>query len=209
MPNAASREDEMRGIRLVVAAMLAIPWLAGCAGQGATGTQPASMPTASEPSAAPSREQPSKSGPVSWGAATLVHGTETCWADVVPPSPGPDGAIHVRGATVGCQMVFDDPRVSGTKTGAFDIDGWGTLHDGAMVQWGAGRHIENAGGTWDGWFSGIYTSETGDLIQAWYEGRGGYKGLAFQETIVRGTGGTYEVVGLIYPGTIPAPWSGQ
>jgi hypothetical protein len=78
--------------------------------------------------------------------------------------------------------------------------------DGAFVQWGSGRRIENAGGTWEGWFSGIYTSETGYLIQAWYEGRGAYAGLAFQETIIHGTAGVYEVVGLIYPGTIPAPW---
>ncbi len=143
-----------------------------------------------------------------YGAATLVRGEESCRGEnVTVPSPDPIGITHVRDFLLTCTMRFNDPRVSGTKSGPTSMDGWGpgAMPD-AIVQWGSSRRIENEGGAWVGAFSGIYTTETGDLITTWFTGAGGYEGLSFFEWIAIPPGTVtsgYPVVGLIFPGSPP------
>lgn len=202
---------------VLTVAIVGCALLAGCAAGSTITEAPASthmvaQPTAatSAPTTAPStpraltpRPATPAPTPVRWGDAALVHGTEACMADHLTVSPpDPTGTVRARDATITCQMDFNDQRVSGIKTGPFEFDGWGTLSDGSFVQWGSPRTITNDGGTWVGWFTGAYTSETGDLITAWYEGTGAYEGLTFFEWIA-GSGSSYPVTGLIYPGMPP------
>lgn len=148
--------------------------------------------------------------PVSWGDAVLVRGVEACAASgVVASTPDASGKVHVLGDDITCTMEMNDPRVSGTKYGPFEIVAWGSETDGAFVQWGSPRTIENAGGSWVGTYTGIRTPQTGDLISIWFEGRGGYAGLSFFEWVVvpaDATGTTrYPVTGLIFPAGVPMP----
>ncbi len=202
--------------RMLAFAVAAVVGLAGCAGGSTTTVAPEptaglASPSATPPRAtalsapqavtpAPATPEPS---PVRWGDAVLVHGTETCMpGNLLIPGPDPSGTTRVRDATITCEMDFDDPRVSGIKAGPFEFDGWGTLGDGAFVQWGTPRTITNDGGTWVGWFSGAYASEHGDMITLWFEGTGAYEGLSFFEWV--DGSGSYEVTGLIFPGKPPA-----
>jgi hypothetical protein len=205
--------------RMLTVAIVACAVLAGCAA-GATITEaPAPTPVVQQPTAATSAPTtaPSTPGaltprpatpapsPVRWGDAVLVHGTEACTVEhLLLSPPDPTGTARVRDAAAICQMDFDDRRVSGVKTGPFGFDGWGTLGNGAFVQWGAPRTITNDGGTWVGWFTGAYASPTGDMITAWYEGAGAYEGLSFYEWIAGSGSGSYDVTGLIFPGAPPA-----
>jgi hypothetical protein len=176
-----------------------------------TAAQPAAATAEATPAptAAPASPAPVPSGPIVHGQAVEVHGTETCWTEgLVEPTPDADGRVMVRDASLTCEMTYDDPRVSGTKTGPYEFDAWGALDNGAMVQWAAKRHIETKDGAWDGWALGTYTSDAGDQIQAWFQGSGAYEGLVFVETISGlYPSGVYPVTGLIYPGTIPEPWA--
>ena len=116
-----------------------------------------------------------------------------------------DGVQHFREVDFKCTMRTDDPRVSGTHTsGAWNVDWWGEadLSSGALVQWGTPR-LENAGGTWEGTGSGVYSSDRGDTIAFWYRGIGGYAGLAYFEMW---TGQEpWEIQGQIFPGDPPTP----
>lgn len=206
MPRSAS-------IRVIASGLLLAFALAGCAASAApTPGTPVAGASAPDPStianAGTGAPPAASTGPIDMHGATIVHGTEACAANGVSlSSPDPAGTHRSRGATIDCTMTFDDPRVSGHKTGGFEVDAWGTIEDGVMVQWGGGRRITNDQGAWDGWFIGVYTSTGGDRIQAWYTGSGAYEGLAFQETIDQlSPSGVYDVTGIIYPGTIPAPW---
>jgi hypothetical protein len=54
------------------------------------------------------------------------------------------------------------------------------VENGAEVFSGTLRLV-NDGGAWDGYYTGIYTSETGDLWSIWYTGTGAYAGLSYCE----------------------------
>ena len=152
----------------------------------------------------------STAAPVSWGRTVLVRGWESCMAaNVVQSSPDVDGMTRIRDATITCTMDMNDARVSGIKTGPMQIDGWGSETNGAIVEWGVPRRIDNTGGSWVGSFVGSYASGAGDMIQAWFTGTGAYAGLSFMEWIdaPEGTAASgYAVVGVIFPGPLPPPY---
>jgi hypothetical protein len=116
---------------------------------------------------------------VTYGPATLVSGTLTFTVSEGTHTQDPDGvSSHGRHGTF-------------TET---------------LTQWGTAR-LTNAGGTWTGTYSGIYTSETGDMITRWCQGSGGYKGLTFYMWLVvpRATvdSGPAHWQGLVFPGNPP------
>ena len=85
-------------------------------------------------------------------------------------------------------------------------DAWGSAASGAMVTWSPELRIENAGGAWVGTLSGVFTSATGEMLSAWFEGTGAYEGLSFFEWIgVPGGAGPsgFPVMGLLFPGKPP------
>jgi hypothetical protein len=133
----------------------------------------------------PGASRSASSSPTIWGPAVLVTGRETCLGGPGTILFDPDGITsHERGGSISCTDDANDPRVSGRLTGTWDADGWdpepapAPAAPGSFVEWGT-MHLENEGGAWEGSFSGVYTSETGDMLTVWFTGTGGYGGLSY------------------------------
>jgi hypothetical protein len=159
-----------------------------------TSASPTQMPSASLPdgTAAP------PTSPVATTAS--VTGTSTCQALDLVFTTGPDSPSRARNGTIRCTDTVSDPRVSGTATGVWNMDLWGTLGNGAATQWGTSR-LENGGGAWEGKASGVFSSDRGDMYAVWYRGTGGYAGLGYFALI---TGlEPRQVRGMIFPGAPP------
>ncbi len=140
-----------------------------------------------------------------YGAATVVSGTESCQAKEGTETVGPDGARRARGWLLTCTHSASDARVSGTARYTWNYDLWGSGRSFAHVQWGTGR-IENEDGAWEATYSGSFTPMTGDLILFWFTGSGAYKGLAYGMWAIvppSEAGLTYPVRGIIFPGSPP------
>jgi hypothetical protein len=156
-------------------------------------------------------QAPSASPPVAMTAPTAVTGTlslypMSIYAASTIRSTNPDDPLHPRDATFGPRwvtMTTDDPRVSGARTFDWNQDRWGDVANGpaALVQWGTAR-IENAGGTWEGEGSGVYSSDRGDIIASWYKGSGVHAGLGYFE-LLTGRMSPYTIRGLIFEGDPP------
>ena len=148
-------------------------------------------------------ERPEAGGPVAGDAVAVVTGTGTCpTADLGNATSDADGVTHYRGGTFRCTVTTDDPRVSGTETAPWNADLWGTLDNGALVQWGASR-LENDGGAWQGQFTGVASPDRGDIIAIWYKGTGDYAGLSYFELW---TGSDpWDIQGQVFPGDPPTP----
>jgi hypothetical protein len=145
---------------------------------------------------------PQTSAPRAYGRAALVTGgTSSFVLTEGTVTSDADGSSHGRNGTVKYTMTSNDARVSGTVEGSWNSDRWGeSAANGAIVQWGTSR-LTNDGGSWQAPYSGIYTSETGDIITRWYTGSGGYEGLAFYMWIAGSS--VFDWQGLIFPGTPP------
>jgi hypothetical protein len=169
----------------------------------AVSAAPGAMPT---PTAAPAAS--STPVPIAYGPATVVSGTEACDVKEGSSMTDPDGTVRDRGSVLTCTDTLNDPRVSGTAVLTWNYDLWGSGMQIAHVQWGTGR-IENAGGAWDGTYTGSFSTASGDILLFWYEGTGGYDGLAYGMwaviPIVEGGSFTYPVRGIVFPGSPPAP----
>ena len=165
----------------------------------ALGGLPALAQEASPTGGAPTTASPAATpGPV-----TVVEGAASCSADL-DWTTDPDGTQHVRDGTFICTVTTDDPRVGGTETASWNIDLWGSPESTfSLVQWGTSR-LENAGGAWQGWGSGVASQPGyGDIIAFWYAGTGDYAGLSYLE---QWTGSDpWAIQGLIFPGDPPTP----
>jgi len=70
--------------------------------------------------------------------------------------------------------------------------------------WTGPARLVNAGGTWEGRFSGIFASGLGPVLTYWCTRKGGYAGLSyFEEVRAAHTGGGWATTGLIFPGSPP------
>lgn len=177
--------------------------LVGCSTADGVTTPPA-VPSSSGTSSTTSSLSP----PVTYGPATLVSGTVTFTVSEGTHTQDADGvSSHSRHGTFTETLTSSDPRVSGEFVGSWNMDHWSQQAGEALTQWGTAR-LTNAGGTWTGPYSGIYTSETGDMITRWCQGSGGYKGLTFYMWLVvpRATvdSGPAHWQGLVFPGNPPA-----
>lgn len=166
----------------------------GCASETGTGQSSESRPPSASvvtPSQFPTPTGvPPSLAPVPYGPTTLTSGAETC---------------DVEADTATCTVTNTDPRVAGTVVYTWNTVKWGDMVNGSLVQWGRGRLV-NSGGTWDGRYSGIWTPATGDIINFWYEGTGGYAGLSYYMTYEFPQTGLYwHTRGLIFPGKPPTP----
>ena len=149
-------------------------------------------------------ERPVEGGPVADEAVAKVTGTHACPSANPNWTTDPDGTMHFRDYAFECTDTTDDPRVSGTHAGSANMDVWGTLDNGAGVQWASVR-IENAGGAWDGHAMGVASLPgRGDTIVIWYKGSGDYAGLSYFE-LITGSPPTSKIQGQIFPGDPPTP----
>jgi hypothetical protein len=190
----------------VLVSLTSLALLAGCAA-GASLTPVPAMPTPivtpsaafATPTLAPTPTA-SASGPV-----TLVRGTHQCPVVNWGWTTDPDSTLHLRDLPIECIDTTDDPRVSGTHTASANMDVWGTLDDGAGVQWASVR-LENAGGAWTGRQLGVASLPgRGDIMEFWYRGTGGYEGLSYFALVTGSEPWTLQ--GQILPGDPPPPYA--
>ena len=169
---------------------------------------PAASPMPDGTPSAAATGSPSAS-PHAFGPVSMTNGDVTCDGLSVE-QPVVAGDSHSWAVKTSCTVTTNDPRVSGTETSAaWNVTAWGKvaygmLLEGAGIQSGPLR-IENAGGTWVGTGSGIYSTDRGDTVAAWFTGTGGYKGLAYFElrTGTRHGSDTGSIQGLVFPGDPP------
>jgi hypothetical protein len=216
----------MRGIRAAAPPLILLVATALLAGCAATPTPvvapaPASVPATTAalpgPTAAAAAPAPPSPEPtihlvtiapsptaIAYGPFSVVTGTEVCSVTSGASRTDPDGTEHMRGGRVECTDYTNDPRVSGTYTGPYNLDWWG-LPDhatGALVQWGTMRLV-NAGGAWEGRLAGVFSMEQRDIITVWWKGTGGYAGLSYFDVT---TGNApWALRGQISPGEPPNP----
>jgi hypothetical protein len=135
--------------------------------------------------------------------ATLVTGTTTFSVSEGTVTVNDDGSSSSRGGTVTEELVSDDLRVAGTAEGTWEADRWeGAESNGALVQWGTSE-LTNDGGSWRGDYSGVRTTETGDLLARWWQGAGEYEGLTFFMWITDGSRSPWEWSGVVFAGAPP------
>ncbi len=107
---------------------------------------------------------------------------------------GPTGGKEIRNLLFTCEVVFSDPRLTGTQTTHFTER---CFTEGGCVNWGT-MDIVGADGTWSGWFQGIEdpTGKTDlHIVLTW---SGAYEGLT---NIRHASGGFHEALtqaGVIY-----------
>lgn len=140
--------------------------------------------------------------PVSYpGGATYVTGRIADFTiDEGTVSTNADGTSQSRDGTITYTLISNDARVTGTVTGTWNSDRWGTQANGAIIQWGEAT-ITNENGTWEAPYNGIWTSTLGDVLTRWWQGSGDYAGLTFY--MAASGEWNWEWVGFIYPGTPP------
>jgi hypothetical protein len=204
-------------VRLLEQRLLAGLAITALVGGCSMGASPSPSPTATpgaSASMAPASPLATPVGPPSSPAAaamTPIKGTST-WVSGSPGTvtAGADGVQHARGATFVVQDSVNDPRVSGTAAATWNKDSWGTADQGqaAAVQWGTER-IENAGGAWEGKATGVYSTDRGDIVAAWYTGTGGYAGLGYfrlstSADLTAGVTRSWKIRGLVFPGDPPS-----
>jgi hypothetical protein len=202
------------GRRLLVG-LASLALLAGCAaGASPTPTPPTPTPT-SVPSVAVATAAPTPAATTApaptptptpaalvYGPVSVVTGIEECNPPDATVTTGPGDTQHSRGGSVACTDRANDPRVSGTFTATWNADRWGSPIPSALVQWGTARMV-NAGGAWEGRYTGVYSGNRGDLITYWWTGTGGYAGLTY---FAQTTGfSPWPIQGMIFPGTPPTP----
>jgi len=120
-----------------------------------------------------------------------ITDTDLVWSD--------SGISIDRGREYACETTFSDPRVSGTRTGAYNSDCFGELET-PCLEWGTDE-IVGPDGSWTGSYQGILD---GDRLTSYrvYRGTAGYEGLAF----IWLRTGTYDIpggYGLVYAGEPP------
>ena len=106
---------------------------------------------------------------------------------------------HARGNEVDTIETMNDPRVTGTGT----VSGSADLYGAVRPQWGTYR-LENAGGAWEGTWTGMLWN-AGDMtdVVGWLVGSGDYKGYTYYFH-ARGTG-TLDIESMIFLGSPPSP----
>jgi hypothetical protein len=194
-----------QGLMVVVTfAVGALAVLPGCGSSSEANTRTVAS-ASSVSTAAPT----AASSPIAYGQpgaeAVYVTATATFSVSDGEVTTDPDGTMHTRGGKATATLKGNDPRFTGTEVSTWNTDRWGTdPSNGAMTQWGK-TVFTTEGGTWVGPYSGVYTSETTDLITWWLTGEGGYAGMSlfmwFSESDANTATGVYR--GLIFPGDPP------
>ncbi len=130
-----------------------------------------------------------------------MTGTEEFVAITTPATVTTVGdVVQWRDMVVELKDTMSDPRVSGKGTCFCNLD----KHPGGAVQFGRYR-LENEGGSWEGTFAGmIHSDAVIEDASAWLVGAGGYAGLSYYFHF-NGSNGTYQMDGLIFPGSPPTP----
>lgn len=194
------------------------PW--NIRGQIFTGDLPGPMgppPTAATPTptaaAGPTTSPAPPPTAIAYGPVSVAEGSyRFATMDLGSITSGTDGLTRYSGGIATGVETVTDPRASFTFTGSpWTILVWGTIDDGAGIQWGQSRS-ENAGGWWLCTGTGIYDGR-GDTIVNWCKGMGGHAGLAYFEVdtsmdpfgMIKPNGADGTIHSEIFPGEPPTP----
>jgi hypothetical protein len=123
--------------------------------------------------------------------AVTKEGTETVVGDVT----------QIRGQEMTGSGTGNDPRLNGTSHITLNAD----VHGPVVAMWGTSR-IENAGGTWEGtWTGASWNDSAAWTVTTWFIGTGGYAGWTYYSHQT-GTGVLSSTGdGIIFQGSPPTP----
>jgi len=182
----------VRAIKTSIISILAIGLLAGSAvGAAAQDEEVAAEPTT-----------PAKvTGTIDSEAGDLVQ---------EPTETVVDGVLEVRGGVfTGDRFEMDDPRLTGTATGTFNVDVHKESDFIDVVAGSLGLRIENEAGSWSGQGTTVFhgggtiPQEEALNLDTWLlTGAGAYEGLSAY-LIVDPTEDPPTVEGVIYAGEMP------
>ena len=131
-----------------------------------------------------------------------AEGLPWCVKDTVDREyvAAPDGSgKEVRNLLFTCEVVFSDPRLSGTQTTRFTERCWA---NGGCVNWGT-MEIAGTDGGWSGWFQGLEDTAGQVDLHIVLTGSGAYEGLT---NVRHASGGFYSALtqeGVVYNGDPP------
>jgi hypothetical protein len=192
-------------IRSVFAVAAVALLAAACSGAAATGTPVVTVsPTnAAAPSDSPAATfaliptpNPTTDGvgpEYVTGVSSLTvtkPGTETVVGDVT----------QLRGQEMVDSGPMNDPRLVGTSHLTLNADIYGAVGS----EWGTTR-IENAGGAWEGtWTGAAWNTGSATTVSGWLVGSGAYAGYTYYFHAF-GASNPYQMEGIIFKGAPPMP----
>jgi len=194
------------GVLLTLALLLALlAWTVqvGAPWDRHTSLVPPAAPSASPvvtPTTAPTlTPRPTPAPPTDGQGDEVVSGTETVSVASYGTSALVGSTTQTRGVVATTVDTMNDPRVTGTGT----IHGANDSYGSVGPQWGTYR-LENAGGAWEGsWTGALWSSGNVSQVTAWLVGSGAYEGFTYY-LYARGTN-PMRVDGVIFRGSPPAP----
>jgi len=130
--------------------------------------------------------------------AEYVTGTEVLGVSIAGADETVGDVEKVRLRTLATTDTMNDPRVTGKGTVQFNGDFWGPIG----TEWGTFR-LENAGGAWEGEWTGASWNSGPTDVTAWLAGSGDYEGYTYYIHLWGTDGLTVE--GIIFPGSPPTP----
>jgi hypothetical protein len=112
-----------------------------------------------------------------------------------------DGDVtRLRGQEMWGTGTTSDPRLAGTTHIVLNADVHGTV----ASEWGTSK-LENAGGTWEGtWTGASWNSGSATSVSGWLVGSGTYAGYTYYFHVF-GPALPYMTEGIIFEGSPPAP----
>jgi hypothetical protein len=188
-------------VRSLAVLALASTLVAGC-GAAATTTAtatatPSPAPTVSpvlEPTATPIPTTDGQGPEYAFGIESFTvtkDATETVVGDVT----------QLRGQEMVSADTLNDPRVTATGLITLNAD----IHGTVVVEWGTTR-LENAGGAWEGTWTGAgWGSANATSVSGWLIGSGAYAGYTYYVHVYGPSEPPYQIEGIIFPGSPPTP----
>lgn len=191
------RSIQRAGIPLAIVGLVA----AACSTGAATPSAKAGSPTQVASVAAPSVPVIATAIPMTDGAGPeYVVGTSDLTVTKAGTETVVGGVTQLRGQEMSDTGKMNDPRLAGTSHVTLNLDGYGTV----AAEWGTSR-IENAGGAWEGtWTGASWNGGNATAVSGWLIGSGSYAGYTYYFHAY-GPVMPFRVEGIIFAGSPPTP----
>jgi hypothetical protein len=177
-----------------------------CGSGAASSPAPTATPTPTAtvtpaPTAAPTARPTATPIPRTDGEGPeYVSGTSSLSVTKEPTETVVGDVTQFRGQEMTDSGTMNDPRLAGKELITLNADFHGTV----AAEWGTTR-IENAGGAWEGtWTGASWNDGYATSVSGWLIGSGGYAGYTYYFHVF-GPSMPFHVEGIIFEGAPPSP----